>query len=160
MKEGFLLSSSVLIEAMGIVLKRLVKNEEVERCILEEVTIGISYVQNRPSQIAFLKGKEQDECIVLKDVMWLEADGSYTKFHCVDGKTRVLTANLVSTLRQLASNGWDAFLRIHKSYAVNIHHIKSKIGNVLRVGKADLAIGRSYRKVLEKYFITLRKLGK
>lgn len=160
MKEGLLLSSSALIEAMSIVLKRLVKNEEVERYILDEVTMGISYVQNRPSHIAFLKGKEQDECIVLKDVMWLEADGSYTKFHCVDGKTRVLTANLVSTLRQLASNGWDAFLRIHKSYAVNIHHIKSKIGNVLRVGKADLAIGRSYRKVLEKYFITLRKLGK
>lgn len=159
MKEQKLLSTSVLVEAVSVALKSLTVDDEERTSIMEELQASIAYEQNRSSPIAFLKGKAEDECVVLKNVTWLEADGSYTKFHCADGKTRVLTANLVSTLRQLMANGWNCFVRIHKSYAVNVHHIKSKIGNVLRVGKAELTIGRKYRESFGKCCFSLGKLG-
>lgn len=157
MKEQKLLSSTALIEAIGASLQSLIKNDEERAFIIEKLQDSMSYIQNRPCPIAFLKGKEEDECVVLKNVAWLEADGCYTKFHCVDGSTPVLTANLVSTLRQLKANGFDDFLRIHKSYAVNINYIKSRCGNTLRVGKTELIIGRTYREYFEKHIITLRK---
>nr|WP_297227734.1 LytTR family DNA-binding domain-containing protein [uncultured Prevotella sp.] len=159
MKEERLLSASVFMEAMSIALRNLAIDDEICNCIMQNVVSGVEYVQNHSSPIAFLKGKDEDECVILENVTWLEADGSYTKFHCADGKTRVLTANLVSTLRQLMANGWNCFVRIHKSYAVNVHHIKSKIGNVLRVGKAELTIGRKYRESFGKCCFSLGKLG-
>ena len=159
MKEQKLLSTSVLVEAISVALKPLIENEEDRASIMEEFQASIAYVKNQPSPIAFLKGKEEDECVVLKNVAWLEADGCYTKFHCMDGCTHMLTANLVSVLRQLQANGWDDFLRIHKSYAVNINHIKSKCGNTLRIGKTELPIGRTYREYFEKHIFTLNKLS-
>lgn len=159
MERERLLPVSALIEAMGVALKKLVVDEKVHNDIMQEVAGCIEHVLNRPRKIAFLKGNEVDDCIAVENVAWLEADGSYTKFHCVDGRTHMLTANLVSALRQLVANGWDCFVRIYKSYAVNIHHIKSKIGNVLQVGKADLAVGRAYREFFGKHIFSLRKLG-
>lgn len=110
MKEQILLCTSALAEAVGVALKAFVENEEDRENIMEELQANIAYAQNRPSPIAFLKGKEEDECVVLKNVVWLEADGCYTKFHCIDGSTHILTANLVSALRQLKAIGWDDFL--------------------------------------------------
>lgn len=159
MKEQKLLSTSVLVEAVSVALKSLTVDDEERTSIMEELQASIAYEQNRSSPIAFLKGKAEDECLVLKNVAWLEADGCYTKFHCMDGSTHILTANLVSTLRQLKANGWDDFLRIHKSYAVNFNHIKSKCGNTLRVGKTELTIGRTYREYFEKHIIILNKLS-
>lgn len=159
MEKERLLPVSALIEAMGVALKKLVVDEKVHNDIMQEVAGSIEHVLNRPRKIAFLKGKVVDECIAVENVAWLEADGSYTKFHCIDGRTHMLTANLVSALRQLVANGWDCFVRIHKSYAVNIHHIRSKIGNVSQVGKADLAVSRAYREFFEKHIFSLRKLG-
>jgi len=157
MKEQILLSTSALAEAVGVALKLLIENEEDRANIMEELLANVTYLQNRSSPIAFLKGKEEDECIVLKNVVWIEADGCYTKFHCVDGSTHILTANLVSALRQLKANGWDDFLRIHKSHAVNINHIKAKRGNVLLVGETELLIGRTYREYFEKHILILHK---
>lgn len=159
MEKERLLPVSALIEAMGVALKKLVVDEKVYNDIMQEFAGCVEHVLNRPRKIALLKGKDVDECVVVENVAWLEADGSYTKFHCIDGRTHMLTANLVSTLRQLVANGWDCFIRIHKSYAVNIHHIKSKIGNVLQVGKTDLIIGRAYREYLGKHIFSLKKLG-
>ena len=159
MKEERLLPMSAFVEALSVALNNLSVGEDVCNNVLQDVLAGMKCVQNRPCKIAFIKGKDADECVVLENVAWLEADGSYTKFHCSDGKTHMLTANLVSSLRQLVSNGWDSFIRIHKSYAVNIHHIKSKIGNILRVGKTELAIGRTYREFFGKCFFSLSKLA-
>lgn len=155
--EQKLLSTSVLVEAISVVLKSLVENEEESANVIDVLQSSIDYVHNRPKPIAFLKGKEEDECVVLKNVVWLEADGCYTKFHCFDGSTHILTANLVSSLRQLKANGWNDFLRIHKSYAVNINHIKAKRGNALLVGEMELLIGRTYREYFEKHIIILHK---
>lgn len=157
MGEQKMLSTPVLIEAVGVALTSLIANDEERVNAIEKLQASIAYVKNHLSPIAFLKGKEEDECIVLKNVVWLEADGCYTKFHCIDGSTHILTANLVSALRQLRAHGWDDFLRIHKSYAVNINHIKAKRGNALLVGKAELLIGRTYREYFEKHIIILHK---
>jgi len=159
MEKEKLVPISALVEAMGVALKKLVADEKVYNDIMQEVAGSIERVSRHSCKIAFLRGKEKDECVVLENVAWLEADGSYTKFHNVDGKTHVLTANLVSTLRQLAAHNWDCFVRIHKSYAVNIYHVKTKDGNVLQVGKSDLVIGRAYRDLFRTHYFSLGKLG-
>ena len=39
----------------------------------------------------------------------------------------------------------EAFLRIHKSYLVNLHQVESVEGNQIKLGPHTLPIGKSYQ---------------
>ena len=57
-----------------------------------------------------------------------------------NGRKVLMSCNLQSVLNQLYEVGIDYFVRIHYSHAVNLYHIKSRSGNVLFVGRKDLAV--------------------
>lgn len=156
MKENNLISLTVLKDAFANTLSRFI-NEGLRQHIMETFDTSIGYIKSCHLPLVFLKGKEEDECVHLDKVTWLEADGSYTKFHSIDGKTQILTANLASTLRQLEVIGYNNFLRIHHSYALNIDYITSRCGNTLYIGKQEFTIGRNYKKYVEEHIITLKK---
>lgn len=126
---------------------------------MDEFLAQVDCVSNYPAKIVVIKGKYEEVCFPMKDVTWIEADGSYTIFHLLDGRKEIMTGNLIAVLRQLNANGCTEFLRIHKSYAVNINYVNSKFGNTIRVGKTNLTIGRHYRKEFEKHCIFIKKLG-
>ncbi len=42
----------------------------------------------------------------------------------------------------------QAFIRIHKSYIVNIHQIEALEGNMVQLGKDKIPIGASYKEVV------------
>lgn len=125
MKEDKLISLAALKNALGYTLS-IVADEDMRQHVIEAFDASVGYVRNCHKPLVFLKGKEEDECVHLDKVAWLEADGSYTKFHEIGGKIQILTANLASTLRQLNACGYNNFLRIHKSYAVNVNYIESE----------------------------------
>ena len=100
MKENKLISLTALKDTFDHALS-IVANEDMRLYVMEALDASIRYVRNCHQPLVFLKGKEEDECVHIDKVIWLEADGSYTKFHSIDGKTQILTANLASTLRQL-----------------------------------------------------------
>lgn len=127
MKEEKLISVTVLMEAMANALSK-VGDDDTKNRVIEALENSIEYTRNRYQQLVFLKGREKDECVHLDKIAWLEADGSYTKFHSIGGKTQILTANLASTLRQLESHGYYNFLRIHSSHAVNTDHVTARCG--------------------------------
>lgn len=156
MKEEKLISVSVLMDALADALAKVI-DVDTRQYVLEELETSIDRVQIRHKPLVFLKGWEEDECVHIDKVTWIEAAGSYAKFHGIGGKTQVLTANLASTLRQLEAYGYDNFLRIHNSYAVNADYITSRRGNTLQVGKKEFVIGRSYKQYFEKHIITLKK---
>lgn len=156
MKEEKLISVSALMDALADALTRIM-DEKSSLYVMEETSTSIENVRNRHKPLVFLKGWEEDECVHIDKVTWIEAAGSYAKFHSIGGKTQILTANLASTLRQLEAYGYDNFLRIHNSYAVNADYVTSRRGNTLQVGKKEFVIGRSYKQYFEKHIITLKK---
>lgn len=156
MKEDKLISLTALKNAFAHTLST-VADEDMRQHVMEAFDASVGYVRNCHKPLVFLKGKEEDECVHMNEVVWLEADGSYTKIHGIGGKTQILTANLASTLRQLESHGYDKFLRIHNSHAVNADYVTARCGNTLHVGNEHLNIGKSYKKDFEKHTVTLKK---
>lgn len=58
-----------------------------------------------------------------KDILYLKADNSYTSIHLINGKTHVTSRFLKNFEDHLKNN--SNFFRCHKSYIINIDHVKS-----------------------------------
>lgn len=90
----------------------------------------------------FLKTDNGTERMQLTDLLFVEGYGNFVKCHLASGRI-LLTAD---TLKHLESQLPAAeFVRIHKSYLVNVAHIERLYGNCLRVGRRELPIGSTYR---------------
>lgn len=85
--------------------------------VLEERLVNVS---QEPNKIV-LSDSESIYLVKVNDILWCTAEGSYTKFHLVDGSEILVSKNLKSYEGVLEG---DKFLRIHHSYLVNIQHIK------------------------------------
>lgn len=114
-----------------------------------------------------VKGENGTQLIAIHDVVYLEANGSYTNLHSFYGRVVTVTSNLKTTIEQLEANHCDSFIRINRSIAVNCHYILSMVGNELTVSMAELTvplgpkqkftIGRTYKDEFRKQCIFLRK---
>ena len=69
----------------------------------------------------YYKLNSHKELLLLKyeDILYIEADGSYSKFHLTNGKIVAATQNLSQIEKALPS----FFFRSHRSFCVNINHI-------------------------------------
>lgn len=67
-----------------------------------------------PSQYGF-------EVILLQDVIYCEADSSYTKFYLLN-KKQVVTSKTIKEYELLLADNY--FVRVHRSYLVNLRHVK------------------------------------
>ena len=67
-----------------------------------------------PSQYGF-------EVILLQDVIYCEAESSYTRFHLPD-KKMVITSKTIKEYEYLLADIF--FVRVHRSYLINLKHVK------------------------------------
>jgi len=108
-----------LMEAVQRVEKRLEsgKKEELTEALLHNLSKTGNPAQMRLC-LPTLKG-----FIVLKleDIIYCEAERSYTIFH-LEGKKSVTVSRPLIDYENLLKD--TSFLRIHKSFLVNIHHVK------------------------------------
>ncbi|MCC6702355.1 MAG: response regulator transcription factor [Fluviicola sp.] len=93
------------------------------------------------------------EYMSLKDILFLEADGSYVRIVCVNGKHKLVAKNLKYFENSLQGAG--NFVRVHRSYSVNMDevsaYIKSDGGNLeLRSGKV-IPVSRERKQAVLKY---------
>lgn len=76
-----------------------------------------------------------------REVMYVEGLGDYVRF--VTGQGRYLThATIKETLTRLDAH---MFLRVHRSYVVNMGHVHDLREDSLRVGDASLPVSRANR---------------
>jgi two-component system LytT family response regulator len=90
--------------------------------------------------------------LVLDDIVYLKADGSYTHFHLVDGRKLILSRGL-SDFSKLESMG--CFFRIHRSHLINANRIEKILkhdgGSVVMINKDELSIAPNRKKELMDY---------
>lgn len=95
-----------------------------------------------PPEGLFLKTGAGSERVRFAELLVLEGYGNFVKVHRVAARL-LLTP---TTLKQLEERLPTAeFLRVHKSYLVNLAHIERVSGNYLQVGSHDIPIGNTYR---------------
>ncbi|MEM7038123.1 MAG: LytTR family DNA-binding domain-containing protein [Bacteroidota bacterium] len=97
----------------------------------------------------FLNVNRTHHKVVLDDILYLESLKDYVRFHTPAGRL-VVKGNLGHFMNQLPG---DRFVRIHRSYAVALAHVRSYNQSQVTIGEAELPIGVSYREGLKGRFL-------
>jgi len=77
-------------------------------------------------------------------ILYIEAYGNYLKVYTTD-KTYV-TRDTMMHVEELLSE--SQFLRVHKSFLVNLSKVSRMAGNVLYIGETELPVGTTYKNQL------------
>jgi DNA-binding LytR/AlgR family response regulator len=98
---------------------------------------------SRSSEAIFVKGdaKHKYHQIRLDSIRFVEGLKNYVRFNCTDQKVITLQ-NLKDILDDLPT---ERFIRIHKSYIVNLDFVQQVEGNLIRIDDQSIPIGGSYR---------------
>lgn len=88
--------------------------------------------------------------LLTKEIIWLEADGSYCNIYMTQGRKITISFPLGSAQKVLPPT---IFIRIHRSYIVNLKHVTALRGNCFYINNITLNIGREFRKLVLDHFI-------
>ena len=96
----------------------------------------------------FVKGDKKHHQINLKDLLYIEAYGNYTKLFLKD--EMIVSHEKISHYEEIldASN----FLRVHKSFIVAIDKIKFIEGNRILIDVHKIPIGQTYKSSINKLY--------
>lgn len=116
-----------------------------------EIVNYIRFVLEEMGENLVLQFEGMKAGIRVKEIAFIEGDGSYSVVHLRNGKgTKVVTRNLKYMERVV---GQLPIIRVHKSYMVNLQYV-SGLGRqvVLKDSKEVVPVGRAYRKEAERCF--------
>jgi DNA-binding LytR/AlgR family response regulator len=99
----------------------------------------------------FLKVGRQMKRFYYNDIICVEALASYTKVITKKGVV-VVNENLTELLAKLPQ---ELFMRIHKSYIINLTHLSAFDTKKVVVSELEVPLGFSYRPSFEKYLYLL-----
>ena len=89
----------------------------------------------------FVKSNQQFVRVNLSEVLYLEADNTYTTLFTTQ-KKYVLRLSLVQVLERIS---YVRFVRLHRSYAVNIDRVDAFNEHEVSIGTQLIPMGRSFR---------------
>ncbi len=141
------------IEAFDYLLKPLTA-ERFARCALRLR----DFCQLRHKAFAFEKEQEAGTLMIkqgyekcklqTQDILYLEAMKDYTRI-IVPGRQYLVLATLSSMLEQLPR---EKFIRIHRSYVVNLDKVVRMKGNRVHLPENELPVGKLYKNALNGIF--------
>lgn len=81
--------------------------------------------------------------LTTKDILWLEAMGDYVSINTAEKKYMVY-----STMKHMEEKLPESFMRIHRSYIVNLNKISNIDDHVITINKNVLSVSRNYKDAL------------
>lgn len=114
----------------------------VEKCkqVQEEVLASVEGSENEYE--VYIRSDLKYVRINILDVKYIEAQADYVSFVINNNTKHMVHATMKSLEQKLPKS---VFVRIHRSYIVNIKQIDSAENAIVNVGSANLPIGASYR---------------
>ena len=128
-----------------------------EKDLLSNIEIGLfksnQAIEEKPKIVTFFFVKDGANLIKIqtKDLLFIKADDSYSKLYTKD-KMYVISINLGKLFAKLPG---DSFVRIHRSYVVNIHFIDKITNGYVLMNKHKIPISKSYQ---EAFFDRINKI--
>lgn len=124
-----------------ISLPRFMKAAEKARMYQEKLLVG----QDKSKDV-YIRQEGKYIRLELDDILFFENVGDYVRIRTPD-----TTYIIHSTLKSIDKKVNDPrFLRVHRSYIVNLNHIKDIEENTLVIGKTVIPISRNNRPTLMK----------
>lgn len=122
----------------------------MQRCHAAENAINQSEAENKDKEFITVKADYKTQLVRVADIVYLESAGEYVRLHIDDAPTITTLfrlKNMESALPQ------DSFLRVHRSYIVNIKRISSYTkGRIFLDNGEYIPLGENYRKSFFEHF--------
>ncbi len=135
-----------LQRAIELTISRMA--EDVNGLIVADKDEDSTFVLN---DRIFVRHKEKMVKIMLADLLYLEADRNYSQLFTKE-KDYVLAVTLKAIEEKLPKK---LFLRIHRSYIVNLTHIEEVTEGSVKIAEHSIPMGAGMREVLLKGMRTL-----
>lgn len=133
-------------------LKKLVTKNRFEQAV-ERALSHFNTTKNLLNKAyIFIKSKNQKHKVFLNEINYLEAKGDYVNINTKNTEYIILST-LKACLKKLPR---EQFMRIHKSYAVNLYKIQRHTNQKVFINNSDIPLSRSKKKALE---LTLQNLS-
>lgn len=135
----------------------LLKPVSIER-FLRAVDKAHARAQMRPFEVKnntdkkffFIKSNTDLIKVEYDSILYIEGLENYVKIHC-ESRTIVSFSTMKSMEDMLAAH---RFLRIHRSFLINLNKVSSVKNHIFKVAGKELVIGKSYRKVVAEVLKT------
>lgn len=114
---------------------------------IENIKLRQAIVSEERDNYIMLKVDKKLMRFVISDIIYIQSDWNYIYVYTKEGKYMVLT-----TMKSMEENllGHN-FIRIHKSYLINLKYFEFIEGNQVQVGGTKLQVSRNYKKDLIDY---------
>ncbi|MGD1840821.1 MAG: LytR/AlgR family response regulator transcription factor [Thermonemataceae bacterium] len=122
-------------------LKALHQREEVAQEALNSSIIPLR-------DCLFIKKRTRFQRVKFEDILWVQAQGNYALIQ-TSSESFVNCLKLWQVARMLCK---EMFVRVHRSYIVNLAYITALEGNMLYIDTHRIPIGKTYREAVLKHF--------
>ena len=109
--------------------------------IVENNKVVNTLYERKPMHL-FIKDRECEHIIQINSIKWIKGEREYCKIFMTN--SNLLVTKKLSAIQQLLPDG--QFVRIHKSYIVNMDYATIRDVNFLYVDGEPIPIGRGYMK--------------
>jgi DNA-binding LytR/AlgR family response regulator len=104
------------------------------------------HMSTEEEEYIFVKSNLKNRKVVLNDIKWIEALGDYIKLVTNEGNI-VILSTMKSFEKQMSE---DKFLRIHKSYIVNLEKVVKFNSNIVEVAGTQVPLSRHKKNALSE----------
>jgi DNA-binding LytR/AlgR family response regulator len=115
------------------------KNEELS-------TGGIENKAEIETTFIFFKADKKIHKYYFKDILFIEGSGNYVKIHTQNEKPIMVLDKLTELQEKLPTK---QFIRVHKSFIVNISHVQKIEGNMINTKDKVIPISATFKPNLE-----------
>jgi two-component system LytT family response regulator len=102
---------------------------------------AVSDVVDNSSQYFFIKAKGKTIKLLLTDILYIEGLKDYVIFYTISGN-HISLHSMKELVEKLPVN---QFIRIHKSYIVEVNRVEEVGGNQVKISGKQLPIGRQFK---------------
>ena len=97
-----------------------------------------------------MKADYKVSLVRIADIVYLESEGEYVRMHLADGSTITTLFRLKNMEAALPA---DSFMRVHRSYIVNLRAIKAYVKGRIFLNDSNeyIPIGESYKEAFQAY---------
>ena len=122
----------------------------VERCHAAESAVAQNEAEEADKEFISVKADYKTQLVKIADIVYLESAGEYVRLH-IEGSSTITTLfrlkNMETTLPQ------DTFLRVHRSYIVNLKRISSYTKRRIFLENGEyIPLGENYKERFFEYF--------
>lgn len=131
-------------------LRRLIPFKNLSNSLFQAMQISKTQEVTR----ILIPGKEGGDIVAASHILFIQAEGSYTRIHIDDGRELYSSKNLKHYESVLEGTG--LFIRVHKSYIVNKEHIikivKTAPAKLVLSTKTEIPISEQIKDALYSLF--------